>query len=119
MLGIREKELGSVQPINQIPEFRNAVSDYPLHDLGFSGTPYTWITTRSGGFKEQLDMMFVTYRLKDFFRNAKVTHLDPSKYDHVPVLLKVDEPQSRGMFRFKSFWTNHKESEGIIRDAWN
>ncbi|KAM2175987.1 hypothetical protein EV1_035009 [Malus domestica] len=77
LLGIHEKEGGPVHPMNQIMAFWNVVCDCHLHDLGFLGTLYTWITTRSWGIKEQLDRMIATDGWKDLFSNAKVTHLDP------------------------------------------
>ncbi|KAM1299330.1 hypothetical protein ACFX2F_026033 [Malus domestica] len=124
LLGIHEKEWGPIRLMNQIMAFRNAVYDCHLHDLGFLGTPYTWITTRAGGIKERLDRMMATDGWKDLFSTAKVTHLDPSKSDHVPILLELDGPHNcvrrrSKMFRFENFWADHEECEGIIRDAWN
>lgn len=102
--------------------FQNALSDCHLHDLGFSGTPYTWITTRSGGIKERLDKMLMTYRWKDLFSNAKVSHLHPSRSDHVPILLEVDGLQTHirrmgKVFRFENIWADHHKCEGIIHNA--
>ncbi|KAM1758693.1 hypothetical protein ACFX11_007796 [Malus domestica] len=72
LLGTYEKEEGPVRPINQILAFRRAVSDCHLHDLGFVGTPFTWITIRSGGINEHLDRALANKRWKNLFNCARV-----------------------------------------------
>ncbi|XP_068344070.1 uncharacterized protein [Pyrus communis] len=68
--------------------------------------------------------MLATDKWRDLFSNAKVSHLDPTKSDHVPILLEIDGPQNhvrhRGKaFRFENLWVNHEECEGIMRNAYN
>ncbi|KAM1172355.1 hypothetical protein ACFX2G_022945 [Malus domestica] len=68
--------------------------------------------------------MMATDGWNNLFSNAKVTHLDPRKSDHVPILLELDGPHNcvrrrSKMFRFENFWADHEECEGIIHDAWN
>ena len=122
LLGIHEKEGGLIRPINQILEFRRVVYDCQLHDLGFTGNPFTWVTTRSGGVKERLDTVLATNGLKEMFNNARVTHLDPLKSDHVPILIGLDgtpnlRRSNRRAFRFEKFWVDHEDCESIIQEA--
>lgn len=58
------------------------------------------------------------------FGAAKVTHLDPSKLDHSPIILSTDgslpnHRKCRYGFRFEEFWANHEDCEAIIRNAWD
>lgn len=87
---LNEKVKGSNQPINQILRFREAVSDCNLHDLGFDGPSFTWVITRGGGIKEKLNRFLASTTWNDLFIGARVSHLDPSKSNHVPLTLSFD-----------------------------
>ncbi|KAM1114250.1 hypothetical protein TB1_046168 [Malus domestica] len=50
--------------------------------------------------------------------------MDPSKSDHVPLLVEIEgvpnqKRRRRRSFCFKNFWADHKECESIIHKAWN
>ncbi|KAM1037577.1 hypothetical protein EV2_033289 [Malus domestica] len=58
------------------------------------------------------------------FNCARVSYLDPSKSDHVPLLIELERIPNQGrrrprLFRFENFWAEHEECESIIRDTWN
>lgn len=90
LLSVGEKESGPIRLINQTPEFREMVGNYNLRDLGFSGNQFTWLTTRLRGIRECLDRVLVTLDWKALFANATVFHLDPSKSDHILIILFMD-----------------------------
>lgn len=52
--------------------------------------PLPGLLRERGGIKERLDMVLVTNNWKEKFNIASVTHLDPSKSDHIPILIAVD-----------------------------
>lgn len=70
--------------------FKEAISDCNLHDLGFDGPPFTWVTTRGGGIKEKLDRFLTSTTWNDLFIDFRVSHLDPSKSNHMPLTLSFD-----------------------------
>lgn len=91
--------------------------------LGFSRNQHTWVTTCSGGIKERLDYVLASLSWKNLFGNARVTHLDPSTSDHVPIIISLDEGSTprkkcRHGFLFEEYWANHDNCESVIREAW-
>lgn len=68
--------------------FRNALTSCQLHDLGFVGNKFTWVTTKCGGIKVRLDRVLATQSWVDLFSCYKVTYLKPTSSDHIPILLE-------------------------------
>ncbi|KAM1087748.1 hypothetical protein ACFX15_012825 [Malus domestica] len=94
-----------------------------LSVLSFTGVPFTWTTSRHGGIKEWLDRVLTIDTWKALYPNYYVIHLDPSKFDHTPIILSNQRLPSLGNrrhhhLRFKELWTGHEECLGIMKEAW-
>lgn len=73
--------------------------------------------------KESLDRVLASFEWKSMFGAVKVTHLDPSKSDHSPIIPSTGGslPNCRKFcyrFRFEELWANHEDCEAVIRNAW-
>ncbi|KAL0403557.1 UNVERIFIED_CONTAM: putative mitochondrial protein [Sesamum radiatum] len=84
-----EKEGGSLRPAWQIQNFRNALQENDLHDLGHSGTPFTWCNNQMQPLtiRERLDRACGNSEWIQAFPKTSVHHLDCSCSDHKPLLI--------------------------------
>ncbi|KAM1068571.1 hypothetical protein ACFX2A_000523 [Malus domestica] len=94
-----ENEGRGTKLIHQILNFRQAIGNYNLGDLGFSRGKFTWMTNCHGGNKEHLDRVLTTFNWKSKYHFSVVHHLLPNKFDHI----------SRPLFRFKEMWTSTRD----------
>nr|KYP46734.1 Retrovirus-related Pol polyprotein LINE-1 [Cajanus cajan] len=100
--------------------FRNCINQCQLVDLGFNGAPFTW---RRGNLFERLDRALASYDWRVLFPEALISHFNPLKSDHCPILLRLrpDQPMrhSRRPFRFEAAWLTHEDFPNIIQNGWN
>ncbi|XP_024156142.1 uncharacterized protein LOC112164137 [Rosa chinensis] len=59
----------------------------------------------------------------DLFPTSRVTHLKPSKSDHLPILVEVRStiPRKRRRkrrFRFEEHWLHEAECANVVKDGW-
>lgn len=120
-----EKRGGGLAKIRRMVDFREALDDCNLKDLGFRGYKYTWSNKRlDGGFVEaRLDRFVANDPWKIQYPEAAVSHLTASESDHLPILLSfqrkaVRSPSNFINFRFEAMWTRHEDCIGIIEGAW-
>lgn len=98
------------RPAGQIAAFREVVQDCELHDLGFSGAPFTYDNKRAGraNVKVRLDRALADDRWRHIFLDASVVHLVSPCSDHLPILvhLKKEEftPRRRRSSQYEVFW---------------
>lgn len=123
LLCTKEKEGGAPKSIRQVLAFRQTLSECGLVDLGFDGTEFTWFSTRLGGIKERLDRAVANSDWQVLFPESHLLHLEPSRSDHLPILLSLRRSPCRttrpsAFFRFESMWTQHEDCESVIADAW-
>ncbi|KAM1161438.1 hypothetical protein ACFX13_000613 [Malus domestica] len=109
-----ENEGRGTKLIHQILNFRQAIGNYNLGDLGSSRGKFTWMTNCHGGNKEHLDRVLTTFNWKSKYHFSMVHHLLPSKFDHISLLLEVrHQPMStwknRPLFHFKEMWTSTRD----------
>ncbi|XP_020211577.1 uncharacterized protein LOC109796303 [Cajanus cajan] len=99
--------------------FCDFVQQNNLIDIGFQGSPYTW---RRGSLFERLDRVLASYEWRMDFPEAEVTHLNPLKLDHVPVLLKLKNQRTlnstRRPFRFEAAWLTHVNFKEVVKQSW-
>ncbi|BFG30632.1 hypothetical protein CerSpe_169060 [Prunus speciosa] len=123
IMSSHEKEGGAVRPIRQMMAFWEAAAYCNLYDLGFSGSAFTWFSSRLGGIRERLDRALACPLWQNLFPKSTVQHLAPSKSDHLPVLVslnKQDLPRGpKPLFRFESSWVKHEDCDGVVRKAWD
>ncbi|KAK3195456.1 hypothetical protein Dsin_026766 [Dipteronia sinensis] len=124
-----EKMGGIRKPRLQMDNFRSALDDCGLGDMGFLGPAFRWCNERGGSemVHERLDCGVCNFQWRNIFLDATVSHLVFWKSDHRPLLLDVvrrvqlTNRQTKGgtrHFHFKECWTDQKECEGVIKKAW-
>ena len=87
ILDLEEKVGGGVKSQRAIDDFRKAVDDCQICDLGFVGDPFTWCNNRPNDLiYERLDRGFGNSEWMDRFPNTKVKHLAAICSDHRPLL---------------------------------
>ncbi|KAM1011244.1 hypothetical protein FF1_046470 [Malus domestica] len=108
--------------MGQILNFREVVNDCDLKDLGFCGEPFTWITLRNWGIKEQLDRVLANIAWCNLFTNHSVTHLKPCKSDHVLLALVFlggghRNSHTQTLFHFEEMQIGHNDCADIMKQA--
>jgi hypothetical protein len=90
----------SERPERQMSNFRDALYDCDLVDLGFTELPFTYDSGRGGeaNVKVRLDRAVADTGWRDLFGDAVLHHLVSSRSDHYPLLLKIK----------KESWERHK-----------
>jgi hypothetical protein len=98
------------RPAHQMDDFRQALANCDLSDLGFSVLPYTYDNDRSGtaNVRVRLDRAVADPAWKNFLIDTRVHHLVSSRSDHCPLLvdLRKDVWERRGsrLFRYEVMW---------------
>lgn len=125
ILSSEQKQGGLPKPLRQMQEFRETLLHSELVELGFSGNVFTWDNGRLGEdfMQERLDRACATLAWRDLFPHAKVTHIQASYLDHVPLLITTSKPTNLGKRkklprRFEEKWVSHPMCEEVIWEAW-
>ena len=86
-----EKKGGVSRPQGQMDSFKNAVNHYGLYHFHFTGYPFTWSNGREGDKNIQcrLDKFFGNIQCTQTWSRIKVSHLQSSYSDHLPILLSL------------------------------
>ena len=71
-------------------QFRNALGNCQLTDLGFIGSQYTWTNYRHDGnfVKERLDRVVANTEWRGIYREANVFILAARASNHKPIMLQ-------------------------------
>ena len=109
----------------QMMDFREILSHCDLHDLGFSGTPWTYDNKQSGrrNVKVRLDRAVACPAWSNIFPNCQVRHLVSSRSDHTPLLISLTQKSSgsssgRRCCRYEIFWEKEKTLADEVEVAW-
>jgi hypothetical protein len=72
-------------------DFRDALVDCDLTDIGLCGLPYTYDSGRSGvaNVRVRLDRAVANSRWRDMFSNVEVQHIVSSRSNHCPLLVEI------------------------------
>ncbi|XVE86172.1 hypothetical protein DITRI_Ditri18aG0014600 [Diplodiscus trichospermus] len=128
ILWLTEKEGGRLKSDKQMKDFREALDDAGLCDLGFTGSRFTWKRRRNKQtlIKKRLDRATANSDWCNLFPDFKVTHLISSRSDHCPLLLDTEGNMIRNKFRgrrrrnkFEVMWLKEMEAQQIIEDVWS
>jgi exonuclease III len=105
-------------------DFRSALEECNLGDLGFIGPKFTWTNKRiDGGLTlVRLDRAVANEGWCELHRRAEVVVLAARASDHNPLLVMFEKTEqwSRGgnrNFKFKDRWWLDPECDKIIKDA--
>ena len=123
-----EKRGGPPWAQNQMGNFRAALYDCGLQDLGCIGDKYNWRNhshVAANYIKERLDRAVASRSWCMRFPAYKVLNGDPYHSDHRPVIVYVERPNSEiiykntaHMFRFEAKWLQEEECQTIVNNAW-
>ncbi|KAK3211771.1 hypothetical protein Dsin_016477 [Dipteronia sinensis] len=125
LLSQSEKVGGSDKSFTGMFQFCQAVEDYDLVDLWFSGPRLTWNNKRDGrlNIQERLDRFLADNQWRDRFLDIRVDHLGFNTSDHRPILLlcstvtQVHQGPIRA-FRFEPFWLKDADFGKVIDADW-
>jgi len=107
----------------QMMDFREVLSHCDLHDLGFSGLPWTYNNNQAGNrnVRVRLDRGVANTDWMALYPGASILHLTSSRSDHKALLLslqpEVQSPQSH-VFWYEIMWEREEELGTIIQQAW-
>lgn len=75
-------------PPKQMLDFREVLSYCDLHDLSFTGVPWTYDNKQDGdrNVKVRLDRVVASPSWSSWFPDARLQHLTSSRSDHCPIL---------------------------------
>ncbi|KAJ8898827.1 hypothetical protein K2173_007252 [Erythroxylum novogranatense] len=119
-----EKQGRRIRPMRQMTEFRNALDECGLIDLGSRGPWFTWETgnTPRTNIRERLDRGVAISSWREIFPDCEINHLPHSISDHCPLLLDthpgVTRERTEFPFRFESSWCMEDDCEEEIRKIW-
>ena len=103
-------------------DFREVLSHCDLHDLGFSGLPWTFNNNQGGNHnvRVRLDRSVANTAWSALFPGANLKHLTSSRSDHKALLLV---PRSDGQvprchtFRYEIMWEREEELGVVVENA--
>ncbi|XP_042939567.1 uncharacterized protein LOC122274609 [Carya illinoinensis] len=120
-----EKVGGRQRAELQMNQFRGALEDTMLYDLGCRNGFYTWSNRHNDHSftKERLDRCVANNKWRDMFRSASVQGLSARSSDHLPLLVLTrgnEVRQRRGQFpfRFEASWVKEEDCEEKIKQEW-
>ena len=109
-----------------IVQFRLALSNCNLHDMGYSSPMIIWINKRGGhaNIHERLDHFLCNEEIPQLCPLAVVDHLNFSKSDHSSILLQLtgrkkerrNKSKRDSPFQFEPFWVKEDDCFEAIRN---
>lgn len=120
-----KKSGGAVSDWSRMEDFRSAIDECGLFDLGYNGHKFTWSNNQEGSnhIEERLDRFLASYEWVTIFENYAVEHLLRKSSDHCPILLDIQPPldtrkKKRIFFRLEAMWFKDQSFMQVCRDAW-
>ena len=106
-------------------EFRSTLLYCRLVDLGFQGSIFTWNNgrLREEFVQECLDRACATLEWRTMFPHTKVTHLQSTYSDHIPILINLSRlnqqcKKKKIPRRFEEKCVRQPGCEQVIRASW-
>ncbi|XP_012859003.1 PREDICTED: uncharacterized protein LOC105978134 [Erythranthe guttata] len=126
-LHISEKSGGRDRPPHFMEDFRGAIDECGLSDIGWEGKIFTWTNNRKHPYtiRSRLDRVCVNGEWAVLFPNAVVRHLEHVGSDHSPILLNPQGMASRTgcrrrrPFRYEAMWASRSDCEEIVQRVWD
>ena len=111
ILHASEKQSVNAPYHNQLEDFRVALENCELTDLGFTRHKFTWTNRRPGSAhtQQRLDRAVANKDWIEKFLANSVSHLFSHASDHIPILLRtMNDRRLRGRgaggFKFEESW---------------
>jgi hypothetical protein len=108
----------------QMLDFREALSYCDMHDIGFTGTPWTFDNKQRGirNVKVRLDRVVASPDWSNIYPQSYVRHLTSSRSDHCPILLTMEHNCAMGSpsrpRRYEACWEREETLAEEINLAW-
>ncbi|GMI86526.1 hypothetical protein HRI_002321900 [Hibiscus trionum] len=119
-----EKSGGRIRSDRQMNDFRTALQDCGLSDIGYRGPWFTWECGRlsSNLIRERLDRGVASSGWWELFPNFSLDHLSHAFSDHCPLLLNTSPMQSGSNrvhhFHFEAAWLTEESCESKFQKLW-
>ncbi|KAK3188546.1 hypothetical protein Dsin_028107 [Dipteronia sinensis] len=124
-----EKVGGLKKSWQQMSEFREALDDCSLEDMGFVGPAYTWCNKREGTemILERLGRGICSHEWRLAFPHSVITHMEFWGSDHRSLVLeamdssmgaKVGLKNTNKRFYFEECWAQDHECQDIVNNSW-
>ncbi|KAL0385879.1 UNVERIFIED_CONTAM: putative mitochondrial protein [Sesamum radiatum] len=103
------------------------LEDCGLHDVPFSGYPFTWANNRvrPHTVRKRLDRACTNLSWNTRWPRTRVEPLDRIYSDHAPISVWKNHPRLRAPNltfkprRFEDMWIKSKDCEQAVKDTWN
>ena len=105
-------------------DFREVLSFCDLHDLGFSGAPWTYDNKQRAinNVSVRLDCAVANHAWSNIYPNCTVSHLSSSRSDHCPILLKLEQDTAKRIHcpirRYEACWEREESVAKEVKIAW-
>ncbi|KAK3225835.1 hypothetical protein Dsin_005697 [Dipteronia sinensis] len=120
---------GSARNWWAMTDFREALNDCNLEDMGYVGPRFTWSNKRNGSetIMERIDRALCNESRRTMFPQFVVRHLDFWGSDHRPVVVEfTPNSQTRNYkmanrgkrFFFEECWLEEQECRDIVETVW-
>uniref|UniRef100_A0A0A9FUR2 Endonuclease/exonuclease/phosphatase domain-containing protein n=1 Tax=Arundo donax TaxID=35708 RepID=A0A0A9FUR2_ARUDO len=108
----------------QMANFREALAACDLTDIGFEGLPFTYDNNQHGdrNVRVRLDRVAADWAWREIFEAAEVIHLVSARFDHAPLLVKIQRDKRSGprarCLRYEIMWERDVALPEEIAKAW-
>ena len=87
------------------------------------GYPFTWERSRgiADWVEERLDRVFASTEWLNRFTRVKVTSLEASCSDHLPIFIDLNpiaHTNRHSRFQFENLWLKERDCADVIKDNW-
>ncbi|KAL9666155.1 hypothetical protein QQ045_000479 [Rhodiola kirilowii] len=123
VLNFSEASQNASRRTSAILQFRSAVEDCDLSDLGFKGYQFTYSNRRKADSetKCRLDRALANAPWLQLFPNAVVYHLSNFQSDHSPIQLSLRPVRRRSprLFRYEAMWAKDPRFKELLKSLWD
>ncbi|KAL0427154.1 UNVERIFIED_CONTAM: hypothetical protein Slati_2890200 [Sesamum latifolium] len=121
-----KKSGGQPRPNWQIQNFRRALDNCELVDIGCTGSPFTWSNRHCAPntVLERLDRACANVGWTQLFPKASVKHESVNCSDHSALIIRlVDKPEYATRhtqpWRFEAAWLQSDQCAKVVENSWN
>lgn len=113
---------GAIQSQRKMNEFREALNDCELQDIGYTGDVFTWWNKQAAhnSVFERLDKRVASLEWVVLLPHVSVKHLPRDKSDHktLKIIDILVGGRGRKKFKFEDMWLSLSRCENVVREAW-
>ncbi|KAH9695348.1 putative reverse transcriptase/RNA-dependent DNA polymerase [Citrus sinensis] len=128
IFNLNEKVGGKERNPSRVHEFRQAVRDCRLLDLGLKGYPFTWSNRRFGPqmIEERLDRFFCNQNWGSLYQETAAKNLISWSSDHSPILMELIGKEMGQRYKrrtvrrvhYEDMWSGYEKCREIVKQEW-